>query len=187
MNPKLDFRQAEKAFTKTMAKYAEVSSKETADAINHQARKVAISAIKETKKAERAAVQAYLEGPARKGGKMPYPLIKKEGLTRKQIEAKAKRFVRLKLRSLGYIKAGWYKAAQALGARGGKIKPGGLAEKGEGTKARPSKLEATLTNKTVGAVEVSGPALAAAMDRVRKDMMDYLAKKLKKKWGGSGR
>lgn len=134
--------------------------------------------IARTEKANAAKIRAALKADG-----LAYRLIKKTGLTREQIKKKAEALIAMRVRIVGYIKAGWYKASQAFGGRGGKVKPGGLAAQGEGRRAKPSNLTATLTNKTIGAVEVSGPALAKAMDEKRRDMLVYIARKLRQRWG----
>lgn len=178
MNPKIDFRQAEAKFSATIREYLEYSKKEATSELNRRAKNVILKSISRTKKAERAAVKAALETDG-----LAYKLIKKTGLTRPEIKRKARALISARLKSLGYIKAGWYKAAQAFGGRGGKTKPGGLAEQGKGTKATERKLTATFENLAVGATEVGQDALAAAMDAERADMMTYIARKLREKWG----
>lgn len=175
---KIDFRKAERDFARAMRQYTELSKKEVAEAINKKAKDVAIRAIKYTPRADKAAIEAQLRANG-----LVYKIIKKTGLTRKQIKAKAERTIRLRKRGVGYIRAGWYKAAQAFGARGGKVRPGKLADKGTGKRATPSKTEAVMNNYTAGASVVGGMALARAMEEVRKDMMVYIARKLSERWG----
>lgn len=175
---KIDFAKTERDFAKTMRQYTALSKDLVSDAINKKAKDVAIRSIKYTTRADRAAVEAQLRANG-----LVYKIIKKTGLTRKQIKAKAERLIKARKRSVGYIRAGWYKAAQAFGARGGKTHPGKLADKGTGKRATPSKTEAVMTNYAKGATTISGPALARGMDEVRKDMMVYIARKLREKWG----
>jgi hypothetical protein len=183
MKPVADFKAAEKAFAATLRQYSSFSKLTAAEAINKKAKDVAIRTISRTTKADAAKIEATLRGPGRGGGTLVYRLFDKTGMTRAEIKAKAQRLIRARKSAVGYIRAGWYKAAQAFGARGGKIKEGGLAAAGRGVKATPSKTEALLENKALGATEVSGPALAAALDSVRADMMVYIARKLREKWG----
>jgi hypothetical protein len=175
---KIDFAKAERDFSKAMRQYAELSKKEVSEAINKKAKDVAIRAIKYTPRADKSAIESQLRANG-----LAYKIIKKTGLTRKQIKAKAERLIRLRKRSVGYIRAGWYKAAQAFGARGGKTRPGKRADAGTGKRATPSKTEAVMNNYTKGATTVSGNALARAMEEVRKDMMVYIGRKLGEKWG----
>jgi len=175
---KIDFAKGERDFSKAMRQYAELSKKEVSEALNKKAKDVAIRAIKYTPKADKGQIEQQL----RTNG-LAYKLIKKTGLSKKQIQQKAERLIRARKRSVGYIKAGWYKAAQVFGGRGGRTKSGGLAEQGTAKKATPSKTEAVMNNYTKGATKVSGQALARSMDEVRKDMMVYIGRKLKEKWG----
>jgi hypothetical protein len=178
MKPKMDFGKSSKAFSRTLRRYADLSSKGAQEAINKKAKDVCIRAIRETPKADRGKIKSELEANG-----LVYRLIKKTGLKRAEIEKKAKAMIRVRQASIAYIKAGWYKAAQAFGGRGGKVRPDGLAAKGSGEKATKGKLTATLTNAAYGAPTVGGDALDRAMESVRKDMMVYLAKKLKGGWG----
>jgi hypothetical protein len=175
---KIDFSKTEKQFSKTMKQYAELSRKEVSEAINKKATDVAIRAIKYTPRADKQKIESDLRANG-----LVYKLIKKTGLTRKQAQQKAERMIRRRKASVGYIRAGWYKAAQAFGARGGKTRPNKLAAKGSGIKATRSKTEAILNNAAFGAPNVGIYALARAMDEVRKDMMVYIGRKLKEKWG----
>lgn len=178
MTPGINFRDTERAFSKTLREYTRLSSKSVPEAVNRTAKDVAIRTIKETDKAEASEIRSAL-----KTNGLAYKLINKTGLKAAEIKKKAEALIRARVRSAGYIRAGWYKAAQAFGGRGGKTKPGGLAEQGKGTKATERTQTATLENKTVGAPEVSGPALARAMESKRKDLLVYIAKKLRKGWG----
>ena len=191
MKPKADFSKAQAAFARTMREYQRLSSKEAADALNKKAKDVLLGnskagvtgVIKRTPKADKAAIESQLRGPGRDGGQLVFRLFNHKGMTRMMADDQAKRFIRARQAAVAYIKAGWYKAAQAFGGRGGKVRAGGLAEQGRGTKASPGNLTAILENKTVGAEKVSGPALARAMDEVRKDMLVYIARKLRQGWG----
>jgi hypothetical protein len=178
MKAKMDFKAAERAFSKTLREYTRLSSKTAEDALNRTAKDVAIRAISKTPKADASKVRASL-----KASGLAYKLLKKTGLKREEIKKKAAALIRARVRSVGYIKAGWYKAARAFGGRGGTTRPGGLAAQGSGEKATSRKLTATLINKTRGAVEVSGQPLAAAIEEKRKDMMVYIARKLREGWG----
>jgi hypothetical protein len=175
---KIDFAKAERDFAKAMRQYAELSKKEVSEALNKKAKDVAIRAIKYTPKADKERIEQQLRANG-----LVYKLVKKTGLTKKQIQQKAERMIRARKRSAGYIKAGWYKAAQVFGARGGRTKAKGLAAQGTASKATPSKTEAVMNNYTKGATKVSGQALARSMDEVRKDMMVYIGRKLREKWG----
>lgn len=168
----------DKAFAKTLADTVKFSSRRAPEVINHIAKDVAIGAIRYTDKASPSKIRANLK----KDG-LVYRLIRKTGLTREQIKLKAEAFIRARIRSIGYIKAGWYRAAQTFGARGGKVKPGGLADQGRGQKATSRNMVATMENHAVGAVEVSGKALGKAMDERRGQMMKRLQKKLGDSWG----
>lgn len=174
----MDFGKSSASFSRVMRKYAETSSKGAEEAINKKAKQVCFMAIRETPKADKGAIQTQLEANG-----LVFRILKKRGLNKAEIAKKAKALIRARKASVAYIRAGWYKAAQAFGGRGGKVKPGGLAEQGSGTKATARKLEATMTNRAVGAPAVGGDALDKAMDHVRKDMMEYLAKKLRAGWG----
>jgi hypothetical protein len=183
MKPKADFSKAAADFAKTMREYQRLSKREAADALNKKAKDVAIRTISRTPKADKGAIEASLRGPGRGGGTLVYRLFQHKGMTRMMADDQAKRFIKARQASIAYIRAGWYKAAQMFGARGGRVRPGGLAEKGSGTKATPGNLTAILENKTVGAEKISGPALSKAMDEVRKDMLVYIARKLREGWG----
>lgn len=175
---KIDFGKAEKDFAKSMRQYAFLSKKEVSEALNKKAKDVAIRAIKYTPRADKDKIESQLRANG-----LVYKIIKKTGLTRKQIKAKAERMIRLRKRGVGYIRAGWYKAAQVFGARGGKTRPGKRAALGTGKRATPSVTEAIMSNFTIGVTKISAMPLARAMDEVRRDMMPYIARKLKEQWG----
>lgn len=180
MTPHVDFGKSQARFGRVMREYSLMSSKTVAEAINKKAKDVCLRAIRETPVADKGGIEASL----RRGG-LAHRLIRKKGLKRKEIERKAAALIRARKASVGYIRAGFYKAAQVFGGGGGKTKPGGLAVRGSGKKATPSTLKATITNGARGAVPVAGDALAKAMDEVAKDMLIYIAKKLRAGWGKS--
>jgi hypothetical protein len=183
---KIDLAKAEREFAKTMRQYIQLSKKETAEALNKKAKDVlrgnrdggfqGVMAL--TPKADAAKIEADL----RRDGLVYWKLVKKRGLKRAAIEKKAEQIIKARIRGIGYIRAGWFKAARRFGAKGGKTRKG-WASAGYGVKAKPNKTEALFVNKATGAVQVSGPALARAIESVRQDMMKYIARKLKEKWG----
>lgn len=165
-----------------MRRYADLSSKGAAEAINKKAKDVCIRAIAQTPMADKGAIRTSLQTDG-----MAYKLVRKTGLTKAQIKQKAAALIRARTGSVRYIKAGWYKAAQVFGGRGGKTRPDGLADKGTGSKASPRDLTAIMENKAFGATEVGQEALSKAVDSVRKDMMVYIARKAREAWGRAGR
>lgn len=178
----VDFKKAEREFTRTLRQYTELTSKDVADAINKKAKDVAIRTISNTPKADPAKIESELRGPGRGGGQLVYRLFNHRNMTREVAADQARRIIRARMTAVAYIKAGWYKAAQAFGARGGKTRAG-WTRAGSGKRATATKPEAVLTNRTIGATLVSGPALAAAVESVRADMMIYIKRKLSERWG----
>jgi hypothetical protein len=182
MKPRIDFGQSSKAFSKTLRRYADLSSKGAAEAINKKAKDVCIRSISQTPMADKGAIKTTLQADG-----LAFKLVNKTGLTKDQIKQKAAALIRARTGSVRYIKAGWYKALQVFGGRGGKTRPDGLADKGTGSKASPRDLTAVMENKAFGATQVGGDALARAMDSVRKDMMVYIQRKAREAWGKKGR
>lgn len=192
MTPKIDFSGAERSFSKAMSSYTKLSSKTSEEAVNKAAKDVLVGnraggvtgVIALTPKADVKAVKARLNGPGRDGkGKLVYRLIDKRGKSRQEIKELARKFIARTASSVGYIKAGWYRAAQAFGGRGGRVSPKGFAAEGKGKRATESKPEATFENHSTGAVKISGPALSAAMESKRADLLRYVQKKLSDGWG----
>jgi L,D-peptidoglycan transpeptidase YkuD (ErfK/YbiS/YcfS/YnhG family) len=175
---KMDFSRTERRFRQTLRQYAEVSKKETSEVINKKGNQLMRITMARTEKASASKIRAELNQNG-----LAYKLINKTGMKRAEIAAKVKKFISARARSAGYIRAGWFPAARIFGLRGGKNHPGKSAEKGTGKRATPKSLEATIENVTHGAVKVSGPALAEAMEIVRKDMIVYLGRKLRNRWG----
>lgn len=182
MEPHLDFSKASEDFSRTIRQYLIYQKKELAEALNKKAKDVVFRAIRHTKKAEREAVKASLEND-----RMKYKLVSKPGVPRKETGQKAKRILSARLRSIGYLKAGWYRAAMEFGGRGGRLKPGGLASQGSGTRATTKNLVARAINKSHMASVIGKPALALAMREVQADMMRYIRRKMRESWGKAGR
>ena len=176
------FKAAEKAFQGTVREYLRYSKKECSSELNRRARNILMKAVRATPRADRSKVKAALEANG-----LAYKLIRKTGLKRKEIKAKAKRLISRRLASVGYIAAGWYKALQAFGGRGGKTKEGGLAAAGTGKKSTPSDLKAVFENKAAGAPHIGHQPLADAINEERADMLVYIARKLREGWGRRGR
>ena len=183
---KLDLAKAERKFAEHMKLYAKLSRVEVSDALNKKAQQVLkgyksagiTGVMTRTPKADPMKIEQEL----RANGLVYHKLIKKFGKTRKQIEAEAKKIISARKRGVGYIRAGWFKAARKFNVRAGKTRKG-WASAGYGVKATPAKTEAIFTNKAIGAVQVAGHALALSMNEARKDMMKYIARKLGEKWG----
>jgi hypothetical protein len=182
MEPHLDFERASKDFQETIRQYLILQKKELSEALNKKALDVTIKAIRHTKRADKEAIRRYLET-----NRIKYKLVSKKGVPRDETGIKAKRLLSAKLRSAGYIRAGWYKAAQALGGRGGKVRPKGLAARGSGKKATTRDLTARIINEANGASSVGKPALALAMREAQADMMKYIHRKMQESWGKAGR
>jgi hypothetical protein len=182
MEPRMDFNDSSRNFSATMRQYLQISRRVPKDEINRRAKNVCLKSIRYTEKADKKEIKSALTTNG-----LAYKLVKKTGLNRKQIKAKVAKFIRARMSSASYIKAGWYKAAVVFGGRGGKLKPGKRADQGTGEKATDSKLTATMTNMAVGATKISGPALAKAMNEEGADMLKYIQRKLAEGWTNSGR
>lgn len=183
---KIDFGKAERQFAAAMKLYAKVSKKEVADALNKKAQQVikgyADAGITGVISRTPVADPMRIEQQLRANGLVYHKLIKKQGKKRKAIEKEAEKIIKARMKSAGYIRAGWYKAARAFRVRAGRTRKG-WASAGYGVKATPNKTEALIVNKAIGAVKVAGHALALSMNEARKDMMKYIARKLGEKWG----
>ena len=82
MTPKMDFSKSSKEFSKTLRRYADLSSKGAAEAINKKAKDVCIRAIKETPEADKAGIESSLRamGTVGKPGPLVYKLLNKANL-----------------------------------------------------------------------------------------------------------
>lgn len=188
----MDFSKTERDFASAMRQYTKLTSKTSEEALNKAAKDVlsgnskggVTGTIKRTAKADAKKVRAYFTGPGRDGkGSLAYRMVAKQGLKREEIEALVKKFIAAHTRSVGYIKAGWYKAARVFGGRSGRVSELGKAAEGKGKKATSWTLTATMSNHATGATEISGEALAKSMEEKRKDLLVYIADKLSKGWG----
>ena len=182
MTPKFDFTSAEKRFATTMRQYARMSSKSASEVVNKKSLDVVIKTIVLTPKSNKSVIREKLKSDG-----LVYRLLNKTGLKRKQILIKAGRLIRARVSSSTYIKVGWYKAVQAFGGRGGKIREGKSAAMGSGTKATTGNPTAVVINRSIGATKVSGPALRRALELSAEDMMVYIQKKLASGWKNGGR
>ena len=171
-----------------------LSKRTEAEILNKAGRDISLRAIKYTPKADKGAVRAnlttngtllrILQSP-RASDRLPRSL---QGFTRgthtkEAIDAAAARLLALRLRSIGYIKAGWIKAAQAFGgAKSRKVSSKGNAGKSYGIKATVYHLIATGENMATGAPKVGPAALQKSLDEVGRDMLSYAPKQIASHW-----
>lgn len=172
----LDTRQLSRAFREV----EKATGKAEADILNRAGRNICLRAIKNTPKADGTKIRAL------------DPKILVAGAVKRMAGQRALRpdFDRLvrkelsrRLRSVGYIKAGWIMAAKAFGgAQNGKVSKKSLAGQGYGKAATEGHLVAILANCARGADVVGNAAFQAAVDFVAKDMVAYAEKKLAETW-----
>lgn len=103
--------------------------------------------------------------------------------TRAQIDAAATLLLRARNASVGAIRAGFVKAAQAFGmGQRQRVSARGNPGKSYGVRATSSQAVATAANLATGAVAVGSAPLAHAMEFVGKDLSDYAEKTLAQPW-----
>jgi hypothetical protein len=177
----------DKEFRDALGQYQKASGKTFAEVINKKAKDVALRSVQFTPKARLNKIRKYepngrsyarklLHARATQGTRLGKA---KKGEGNKPL---AEKLYKSRLQSRGYIAAGWIKAARELGAppsRGvAKLQKGGRANKGGAKPANPSKLFCDILNMSIGAETVGLEPLQRALDFVKKDMQQYIDRKL---------
>lgn len=198
MEPGLDFEKTMRDWEASLRAYKDYTQKSAAEVLNKKGKDVIANAIRLTPAADGAKIREQLMAPPTRtrGTALAYALIRKTkqgGTARSRVREKGKRnselksqmlaYVRARVASRNYIKAGFMRAFEVVGGTVRRLRAGKLADRSYGRKATTFHLAVEIVNKTVGAVTIAGPALAKAMDANREDTMEYLKRKLAEGWG----
>jgi hypothetical protein len=185
-----DFKLDTSELTKAFEEYRQATQKDMADILNRAGKNVAFKAIRYTPSASKESVRTGLDiDVTYKDGHdvlLKYLVVnaflKKHGqkaVGGKEMGVAASNFMKGRMKTIGYIKAGWLNAALDFGATLSKRPyPKGFAAKGYGKKASPLNLNAALANFATGANLVGVAGLQRAIDETARDMIDYAQKKM---------
>ena len=184
---KLKMRISTNDFRAALKTYQKATNKDMAEVLNRAGRNVAFKAISFTPMSRLAKHRTYEpDGSGTHRSRLFHALATKgtrlgrakKGQGNQQL---AERLYNHRLKSRGYIKAGWIEAAKDFGGRPrARTWPGGRAAKGYGRKASTLRLEAWLFNFSDGAETVGKVPLNRAMAFVAKDMLNYAYKRMRR-------
>lgn len=203
-------------FSRTLDKYLTLTSKELSAAVNHQAGRLAFSAIQNTKKADRKEIEklgvvGYRIIKSRKTGtiRQGRPIYNEHGRARDivaaryykrgeklpdDIDKQAQNLIAARLRAISFVRSGWLAAIRAFKAFGNAgLTPDARQRgrpKGKATRAREGfNPVATLTNSALpskNAKQVCESGLQKAIRERIADMRVYIERKLKESARNTG-
>lgn len=164
-------------FQKTLREYMYWNRREEAEIVNKIAKDVALYASKFTPKAVREKIREQVTRD-NLGFKIIAKRKGKPGFDQKEMKVAARKMLNARLRSVGYVAAGWFKALADLGVKT-RYNPKSKIREGYAYPAQPKKVaEAVIANAVAGAGKIGSEALQEAIRFKTADMKKYIERKM---------
>lgn len=169
-------------FGKAVQLALKLGKKTEAEFLNDWALSVCIRAFRTT---ERATARKILQDMKRDALAMRIiwkrARLAGEKITREEAEARARRMVAARRKSVRYIGVGFLVAGKDFGGKGVKVNEASFVAKSSGIKATAAHLKAIIGNNARGAVEVAADNLEEAIRWVAQREIKYITRKLEQK------
>ena len=190
MNMELDTRE----FQKALLKYIPTTKRDLPEIVNKRAINVAFKAIRFTPKANAAKIRPALRLKSRLNAPLASLILNKlqgkygrKGYYGAEMRAEVEKFIKGRVRGIGYLKSGWLASAQQMarlaGMKVGRSRATKVYGKGEHGQARHAKPgwtpSATIINLAEGIADVGKPALQKAINAEAREIMRHVTRKLK--------
>lgn len=166
--------------------YEKATGKTAAETLNRFMRNVLIRLMRLVKAATLGNIRRAAD-PDRKTNspiaRLPWKKAAQAGHRKGEgIGDRARKWFNRRVKSRGYVKAGFIPALRKFGGRTGnaRLVPGGDASRGKGRKARDGSLLAAFENFSDGADIVAGPKASQAFSQAADDMETYAQRKMQK-------
>lgn len=189
----VNFEMDTREFNEALQLYSETTSKTAYDAVNGKAYDIALRSIKYTSQASKDEIKELINKPW--WWKMVVKRLKSSGMkaTTANKDRKSKQIIAAKVRSVTFIKSGWFPAARILAASVGRAfsrqkgknpmggaKPANYSTTNDMTAELYNTAGNTKSRSSGQALENQRPAMDKAMDEVFRDMISYLERQMEK-------
>jgi hypothetical protein len=185
----------DREFQAALKAYMKVSRRSLAEIVNKRAVNIAFKSIKHTPAAGKRDINSELRSKSKRAPKQSLARLRVIVINRKRdkeipkgkdLTAAANEVIKNRKKSIGYIKAGWLSAVQALQPHAKlRKRPPRLNDDGDATKlgyGKPARSglnpTAIIANQVAGAVEVGSKAIQRAMQEDALDMRTFTAKRM---------
>ena len=192
-------------FNKVLLKYQSLSSRTWVESVNQRAANLAMKAARYTPSAKASSVRAELQGASRVAPGAPLAAILtnyfrgkkgKKGLTGRPMKRSERRAVRYRTKGTNFLKSAWYGCIADLQPYIKAIRvprnKAGFKTKGKAIPERrrnPINAHATIIHGITAGSTIRGlkSALQKAISIERKDMLNYIRRKMGKDWQSTKR